>query len=154
MSGFSGHTNEDSTTTITNDGWWPDMSVSEFQESYRMPKEYAEKVMVDGLVLAMAWANKQLAAWRAELAEFNYADLVAVPSSELGTDSLLVIYYRRAVFSHAKAYLLTQYPTINRRESANNEARESEETEKKFMEYAQQAIADFTGVGRVTVELI
>ena len=151
---FSGNSNENSTTIVSNDGWWPDMPVAKFQKSYRMPTEYAEDVMTDGLVLAMAWANKQLASWRAELAELNYADLVAVPSSELAAESLLIIYYRRAVFSHAKAYLLTQYPTINRRDAAKNEARENPDTEDKFLEYAQQAIADFMGVGRVTVELI
>ncbi|MCJ2164650.1 MULTISPECIES: head completion/stabilization protein [unclassified Pseudodesulfovibrio] len=148
---FSGNATQESTTIVTNDGWWPNLSIAKFQESYRMPMEYPEGMLVDGLVLAMAWANKELAAWRSASDSETFE---AVHNSKLNGESLLLVYYRKAVFCHAKAFLLQQYPTIDRREAASNEAKESAETEGKFLEYAQQAIADFLGVGRVTVELI
>lgn len=151
---FSGNSNENSTATVNNDGWWPDFTVADFQSRYRLPSGYAEGVLIDGLQIGMAWANIQLRNWRADLAGFEYANLNDVPADKLGEESILLVHYRRAVYSHAKAYLLQQFPTINRRESANNEARESEETESKFLEYAQQAIADLQGVGRATVVLI
>ncbi|MBI9080279.1 MAG: head completion/stabilization protein [Pseudodesulfovibrio sp.] len=151
---FSGNSNADSTTTVSNDGWWPDLGVAEFQSRYRMPKEYAEKVLIDGLQIGMAWANEQLEAWRVEQEATGSANLAAVESPKLGNESLKLIHYRRAVFSHAKAYLLQQFPTINRREASGNEARESDDTEDKFLEYAQAAIASFLGKGFITAELI
>ena len=152
---FSGNATKSSTTLVINDGWWPDLAVAKFQSTYRMPTEYAEGMLVDGLVLAMAWANKELSAWRVSIEAAGTVEaLDAVPASQLAGESLLIVQYRKAVFCHAKSFLLQQYPTVNRREAANNEARESETTEDKFLEYAQQAIADFLGVGRVTVALI
>jgi len=151
---FSGKANEESTTTVKNDGWWPDFAVSDFQKRYRMPTEYAESLLVDGLQLGMAWANKELSGWRALREAEGFEALAAVEASTLGDDSLLLVYYRRAVYSHAKGYLLTQYPTVDRREAANNEARESEQTESKFYEFAQQAVADLRGECRVTAVLI
>jgi len=149
---FTGKSNATSTTIVSNDGWWPDMAVADFQERYRMPRDYVEPVLVDGLQIAMAWANEQLVGWRS--AHPAAASLEAVDAPQLGGEPLPLLHYRRAVFSYAKAYLLQQFPTINRRDAAGNEARESEETEGTFLEYAQQAVAALRGESLVTVELI
>jgi hypothetical protein len=152
---FSGQVTTNSTTIVSNDGWWPDLGVADFQARYRLPQDYAEEVLVDGLQLAMAWANRQLSTWRAtDTAAVAAANLDAVDAPQLGDESVLLIHYRRAVFSHAKAYAMRQFPTIDRRDTANNEAKEGPDTEAKFLEYAQQAIADFLGVGRICVELL
>lgn len=152
--GFSGKSNEASTATVTNDGWWPDFSVADFQKRYRMPTEYAESLLIDGLQIGVAWANKELKAWKATQFGDGYAALDDVPCDKLGDESMHLINYRRAVYSHAKGYLLTQYATVDRREAANNEAKESEETESKFYEFAQQAVADILDECRVTAVLI
>lgn len=149
---FSGKSNATSTTIVQNDGWWPDLSVATFQQRYRLPRDYAEIVLVDGLQIAMAWANAQLAEWRATHPEA--LSLEEVDSPQLGGEPVALIHYRRAVFSYAKAYLLQQFPTINRRDAASNDALESEETEGTFLEYAQHALASMRGLSMVTVELI
>ncbi|WP_419787322.1 head completion/stabilization protein [Pseudodesulfovibrio sp.] len=152
---FSGKANAESTTVVKNDGWWPDFPVADFQERYRMPAEYAEKLLVDGLQTGMAWANKELKFWKALHADNGCASLEAVPCEErLGDETVFLVHYRRAVYSHAKGFLLQQYPTVDRRESANNEARESQKTESKFYEFAQQAVADIRGENRITAVLI
>ncbi|SOB60541.1 Head completion protein [Pseudodesulfovibrio profundus] len=152
---FSGKTTAESTAIVQNDGWWPDFSVADFQKRYRMPSEYAEELLVDGLQIGAAWANKELMEWKAGQVASGFAGLSEVPcESKLGNDTLHLINYRRAVYSHAKGYLLQQYPTVDRREAATNEARESEETESKFYEYAQQAISDILGKSRVTAVLL
>jgi len=152
---FSGKTNEESTATVSNDGWWPDFPVADFQKRYRMPAEYAEELLIDGLQIGIAWANKELKAWKALQTAEGYESLKAVPcDDQLGDESMYLIHYRRAAYSHAKGYLLQHYPTVNRREAANNEAKESEDTESKFYEFAQQAVADIKGESRVTAVLI
>ncbi len=151
---FSGNTTKESTTTVMNDGWWPDLSIADFEKRYRLPSDYEEMILVDGLQLGMAWANKQLKSWREGLTEFDYENLAAVPSDSLGGESVKLIHYRRAVYCHAKAFLLNQFSTINRREAARNEARESDETESTFLAHAQHAIASFKDESSVTVGLI
>ena len=151
---FSGFTDDAVTTTVSNDGWWPDFTVGEFQELYRIPAEFTAELVADHLRLGMAWANRQLVAWRAEREAEGYGALKDVPSGKLGDTLLHALYYRRAVFCHAKALLMSQFKTMMRRAEAANEAVESEETEEKFFQYAEQAVADFLGRGRINVELL
>jgi hypothetical protein len=151
---FSGFTDDAVATTVQNDGWWPSVTVGEFQALYRIPSEYQTAMVVDALRLAMAWANRQLAEWRAARQAEGYAALDAVPGEELDGTPVLVMYYRRALFCQAKGLLMPQFKTMLRRAEAKNEALESEETEDKFFQYAQQALADFLGRDRINVELI
>ncbi|MEZ6853137.1 head completion/stabilization protein [Halodesulfovibrio aestuarii] len=158
MTAFSGHTSTASTAVVQNDGFWPEISVAEFQEIYRLPRDYAEPLLVNHLKLGVVWANRQLAEWKREVIMRGHGSLASMPEDEqggaLGDETTALLHYKRAVFSYAKALLLPQFATINRREAARNEARESEETTENFLAYAEQAIADFLGSGRVDVELI
>jgi hypothetical protein len=151
---FSGNDTQTSPTVVSNAQWWPSLAVADFQTRYRLPREYAEGVLVDGLQIGMIWANMALASWQAEQEAAGHASLSDVPCMEIGGEPSLVSSYRRAVMSYAKAYLMQQFPTINRREAANNEARESEATEDKFREYASQALAQVLGVPSIAAELI
>jgi hypothetical protein len=158
MTAFSGHTSTASTVVIRNDGFWPDISVAEFQAIYRLPQDYAEQLLVDHLKLGVVWTNRQLVEWKRDMIMRGCGSLSSVPEDEqggaLGDETAALLHYKRAVFTYSKALLLPQFATINRREAARNEARESEETTENFLAYAAQAIADFLGSGRVDVELI
>ncbi|HEX9701323.1 MAG TPA: head completion/stabilization protein [Rhodospirillales bacterium] len=151
---FSGFTDDAVPATVSNDGWWPDIAVSDFQSLYRIPAEYETEMVADALGQGMAWANRQLAEWRTEKETAGHAALIDVPGDQLGNETLFVRHYRRAVFCRAKALLMPQFKTMMRRTDARNEAVESEQTEDKFYEYAEQAVADFLGRGRVNVELL
>lgn len=151
---FSGFPDKLVETTVANDGFWPDFSVGEFQTLYRIPAEYEADLVMDHLRQGMAWTNRQLAGWRAEREAEGHTTLADVPGDKLGEEPLFSLYYRRAVFCHAKGLLMPQFKTMARRAEAKNEAIESEETEDKFFQYAQQAVDDFLGRGRINVELI
>ncbi|MFW5487365.1 MAG: head completion/stabilization protein [Desulfovibrio sp.] len=158
MSSFSGFPSESSQTIVKNDGFWPDLALADFQALYRLPRDYTDALLADHVGLAMLWANRQLEAWKAEKVVAGYATLADVPAAlqggSLGQDTASLLFYRRAVFCHAKALLLPQFATINRREAAKNEAKESPEYRENFLASAEQAIADLLGHGRVDVELI
>ena len=151
---FSGFTDNAVETTVVNDGFWPDFTVGEFQTLYRIPAEYEAELVADHLRLAMAWANRQLAGWRTTREAEGMAKLSEVPGDTLGEEPLYSLHYRRAVFCHAKGLLMPQFKTMARRADAKNDALESEETEEKFFQYAEQAVADFLGRGRINVELL
>ena len=158
MTSFSGHTAEATTITVVNEPFWPDLSLAEFQSVYRLPSEYADELLINKLKLGMVWANKQLADWKKEQIAAGYSSLASVPEDiqgcALGDETPAPMHYKRAVSNYAKAYLLQHFATINRREAAQNEAKESTETRDTLLTYAEDAIADFLNIDRVDVELI
>lgn len=149
---FSALTENTVTATVPGDGWYPDLPVAEFLRNYRLPAEYAEGLVADHLTLAVIWARKQLAAWRAEREAEGVARMEDLPFSGVSGGAALL--YKRAAYCHAKALLLGQFATIDRREAARNEAKEGAETADKFFAWAENAIADLLGQGRTDVALI
>lgn len=144
---FSAISTGPSTLIVAGDGWWPDLPVADFQQAYRLPQEYADVLLQDHLELAALWAQRQLAGWRAQLEAEGGASLAEIPGKAL-------LLYRRAVFCHAKALLLAQFATVERREAARNDAKESPDMSRQFYAWSQDAIADILGRSRVNVALV
>ena len=149
---FNAMSTEPPDGTVGNDGWFPSLSVRLFLTLYRLPGEYAADLVSDHLRLGMVWANRQLAAWAEARKAEGCASLEAVPFGGVPGAAMLV--YQRAVFSHAKGLLLAQFRTIERREAANNDAKEGRESADAFFAFAHDAIADLLGCSRVDVALI
>ena len=153
MRGFGVTTGKTATTILKGDGWYPDLAVAEFLELYRLPAEYAESLIADHLELARLWAAVQLAPWRIEQEVVKgYAKIDEIPVRGMEKGAMLL--YKRAVFSHAKAILLQQFPSIERRESARNDAKEAPETANQFFATAQRALAIMAGRTFVAVEAL
>lgn len=144
---FSAISNGPSPLVVAGDGWWPDLPVAEYQQAYRLPQEYADVLLQDHLELAALWAQRQLASWRSLREAEGCASLADAPDKAL-------LLYRRAVFCHAKALLLGQFATVERREAARNDAKESPDLSRQFFAWAQDALADILGRPRVTVVLV
>ncbi len=151
--GFGITTGKTASTVLKGDGWYPDLAVSEFLELYRLPAEYAEQLVADHLNLARLWVAGQLGEWRTgqELVK-GYACLEDIPVHGVGRGALSL--YRRAVFCRAKALLLPQFATIERREAARNDAKEAPETAERFFAQAEDALAMLTGRTFITVEAL
>jgi hypothetical protein len=155
---FSGNTPVPATEVIKNTAFWPDISLHEFRELYRLPQGYAVELMINHLKLGIAWTNDQLSEWKKEQIADGHTSLDSVPEDIQGEaideETPALLYYKRAVFCYAKADLLLQFATINRREAAQNEAKEAPETREELLTHADNAVADFLGNGRIDVELI
>lgn len=139
---------------IANDGFWPDLDVAEFQKGYRLPAEYLLELLVDGITLAMGEVNVDLARrktqWQAAgITHVETADPMILPER-----TFMAASYKRAVYCRAKAFLLSQFATVIRRESAENLAKEAPETSDKFLTFSQQAVRLIQGRSRITAELI
>ena len=132
---------------VSGDGWWPNLPVAEFQQAYRLPQEYADVLLQDHLELAALWAQRQLEGWRQQQEAEGCTALADVPRGALRL-------YRRAVFCHAKALLLAQFATVERREAAKNDAKESPDLYRQFYAWAQDAIADILSRPRADVALL
>ena len=139
---------------IENDGFWPDLSVSEFQKGYRLPAEYLGDMLVADLTMAMIEVNTDLAKLKAS---WQSAGVTCVKSADpmvLPERTFQAATYKRAVYCRAKASLLTQFATVTRRESAENTGKEAPERSETFLAFSQAAVRSLQGRGRMTAVLL
>ncbi|WP_257293654.1 head completion/stabilization protein [Endozoicomonas sp. YOMI1] len=150
---FSGFNDQSVEQVIQNDGFWPDLQLDTFQSQYRLPAEYEQGMVIAHVQMAIVRVNTQLIRWKA-LHQTQYSTMREVPADSLGAIKTTDINYQRAVFCLAKSLLLQQFATVDRRSAAANPEKEGEETASQFQEYADHAIADFLGRGRINVEAL
>ena len=142
---------------IENDGFWPNLSVAEFQKGYRLPAEFLGDLLTDALGIAMFEVNTDLAAVKAVLQDSGVSELVSVTGIATPTAwayAHKAMLYKRAVYCRAKASALQQFPTVTRRESAENTGKEAPEREDTFLAFSQQAVRALQGRGRITAVLL
>ncbi|MCK1791645.1 head completion/stabilization protein [Pseudomonas violetae] len=151
---FSGKPTTFVEQVIENDGFWPNLSLAEFQKGYRLPAEYLVDMLATDLTTAMIEVNgdlsKRKAAWQnAGVTSVESADPMVLPERTFHAAT-----YKRAVYCRAKASLLTQFATVTRRESAENTGKELPERGETFLEFSQQSIRSLQGRGRITAALL
>lgn len=151
---FSGKPTNLVEQAIENDGFWPDLSIAEFQKSYRLPAEFLVELLADGLACAMGEVNSDLAKRKAQWQAAGITNVAAADTVLLPELALLAATYKRAVYCRAKANLLPQFSTVNRRAEAANVAKESPETREQFLAFSQQAVRSIQGRGRITAVLL
>ncbi|MGZ4994162.1 MAG: head completion/stabilization protein [Methylobacter sp.] len=131
---------------ITNDGFWPNLTLADLMNNYRIPSEYADGVIQTGLTMALLNVNQRLASVKAKLILDGYATLAAYITAHpeaLNGKQVLEEFYKHAVYTRAKAGLLMQFASINRRPQAENQAKEGDDMETYWLDESQAAIAEF-----------
>ena len=151
---FSGKPTTFVELTIENDGFWPDLSVSEFQKEQRLPAEYLLELLADALNTAMVEVNTDLAKCKSRWQANGVARVESADSTLLPERSFKVKLYKRAVYCRAKGNLLPQFATVTRRESAENTGKEAPERAETFLAFSQQAVRALQGRGRITAALL
>ncbi|WP_312226232.1 head completion/stabilization protein [Stutzerimonas nitrititolerans] len=139
---------------IENDGFWPDLSVAEFQRGYRLPAEYLVELLADGIAFSMGEVNQDLAKRKAAWQAAGITSVESADPTVLQERTFHVATYKRAVYCRAKAYLLQQFATVNRRDAAENLAKEAPATEERFLAFSQQAVRLLQGRSRITAVLL
>ena len=139
---------------IQNQPFWPDIDLGILVNDYRMPADLPETVIETELRIAMGTINSRLESLRYTMREKGFSRLTEVPSECINGVSLLLERYTRAVMCAAKAAILREWPSIDRREAAENQARSSAETEDRYLEFADEAVSALLGLGNINVELM
>ena len=139
---------------IENDGFWPNLSLAEFQKGYRLPAEYLVDMLATDLTTAMIEVNQDLAKRKSEWQSAGITSVESADPMVLQERTFHAATYKRAVYCRAKASLLTQFATVTRRESAENTGKELPERGETFLEFSQQAIRSLQGRGRITAALL
>ena len=139
---------------IDNDGFWPDLSVSEFQKGYRLPGEYLGEMLAADLKAAMVEVNNDLAKCKAKWQLTGVSCVESADPTVLLDPAFKAATYKRAVYCRAKASLLTEFPTMTRREIAENTGKEAPERSETFLAFSQAAVRSLQGRGRMTAALL
>ncbi|OSR65276.1 head completion/stabilization protein [Pseudomonas syringae] len=151
---FSGKPTTFVEQAIENDGFWPNLSVAEFQKGYRLPAEYLVEMLAADLNMAMVEVNTDLAKLKARWQGAGVSNVESADTTVLPERTFQAATYKRAVYSRAKASLLTQFATVNRRESAENVGKELPERSETFLAFSQAAVRSLQGRGRITAALL
>ena len=139
---------------IENNGFWPNLSVSEFQKGYRLPAEYVLDMLGADLTTAMTEVNADLAELKARWQGRGVSNVESADTTVLPERTFQAATYKRAVYCRAKASLLTQFATIIRRDSAENLGKELPDRPETFLAFSQQAVRSLQGRGRITAALL
>ncbi len=145
---LSGRPTNTTDRKITNDGFWPGLTVGDLTDKYRASTEYADPIVVEGLKYAITEANKDLFAAKFVMKAEGYDTLAAYAaahSSQVDGEEVLHFYYVRAVCCCAKAFLLQNAQTLNRKPEAENAAKESPETQDYWLGQYQVAVNNLLG---------
>lgn len=141
--------------TIANDGFWPDINLGDFQKVYRVPAEYTQELVEHHTRLAMSDCNQQLLAKKTEWTTLGFSTLDEVDQDQGGIDGDLLLQYQRAVFCRAMGLMILAFKTLQRREQAENLAKEGADTHQDYFAQSGRAIRRFLGLPEnVSVELI
>lgn len=145
MSDFSGRTPQKLNRTVDTGAFWPALELGELQEQYRIPSDYREETILHQTILAAVDVNRELSEERCQWVRDGWETLAEVPAEEQGSGDAalheLVLLYKQAVYALAKAKLMANYASMNRRDrQAEHPAREGAETYEMFVQQSQDAI--------------
>ncbi|ANY90447.1 head completion/stabilization protein [Pseudomonas putida] len=151
---FSGKPTTVVEQTIENNGFWPDLSLAEYQKAYRLPGEYLGDVLVTQLELAMGEVNQDLRKLMLSWQGIGITEVATADPLLLEERAYKVKLYKRAVYCRAKATALTDYATVTRRDVAENTGLEAPERADTYLAFSQQAVRALQGRSRITVALV
>ena len=144
----------DASNIVTNDRWFPDISLQDLREAMRLDGTVTQERLRLAAVDAIASVNDELRPWRAVQRTAGYAELASVPATQIDGISGHVQRYRRAVYNLARADLTEQYRSYDATKSGGQHAEELEATISESRRNVRWALNDLRGMARSTIELI
>lgn len=136
---------------ITNDGFFPSISISRFRNLQRLDGTVTETRLKDALIEAMATVNDELAEFKASA---NSTSLAALPGAEIDGESILVYRYKRAVHCLATANLYERYASYDTTADGEKKMDMLQESINQLRRDARFAITDILAKKRINVELL
>ena len=149
---FSGQDFKQSAIDIKNDGFWPDLNLSEFQIERAMSPNINDRLLRDAIVSAVVEINLILEQYKnTQISKgINQASDCGVVSVD-GTSSTVII-YKKAVFARAKADLIGEFVSIASRDDKLGESQK--EMKAALLAESTREIRKLLGLRRCGVALI
>lgn len=149
---FNGNTVDYRDAPLTNDGFWPDLNLREFQVNRRLPADLDNDMLANALLATVAEINLDLQRLRSRLQAKGYQRAADVAGITINGSNALVSQYKKAVYARAKADLLGEYTSLVSR--APNPGQESPEVRTRLLAEAAVVLRNMKGHKRVTVRSI
>ncbi|NQZ06959.1 MAG: head completion/stabilization protein [Algicola sp.] len=140
--------------TLTNETFYPDISLGQFHARYRIPAEYEKDAVTEQLTLAMVEINKRLQDSKSSWIDEGATDLATASIEKMNNKSIFVMWYEKAVYCFAKAKLLKEFETAQTKETAENAAKSSEKTTAYYLKETDEAVAELIGKKMFLAELL
>lgn len=134
---------------ITNDGFFPDLNLSVFQEVTRVKADLAPELIVRKILRAIFYINQLLAADKTTWQTAGYARLDDVPQSALSVDGIekkeLLGHYEDAVYNHAMGVLHPDLVSLFKRKEASEYMDSIKDNKQDYFDAANEAILALRG---------
>ncbi|XYK63427.1 head completion/stabilization protein [Serratia marcescens] len=139
---------------IKNTQFWPDVDLSDLQESIRTDGTITPQRLRHAALNAIAEVNGELTLWRQAQQTAGFTALENVPAEELDDESVLLQHYSRAVYCITKANLNERYRDFDATGAGGKRADEMDESIDELWRDARWAMRLIQGEKHMTVELI
>lgn len=149
---FSGKAIDYQDSPLTNDGFWPDLNLADFQQQRALPPDMDASTLASALLAAVMEVNADLVKVAQKHRDAGHQCAAAVPGPVIEGVNGLCAQYTKAVFARAKADLLGEFATIGRRES--HPGQESEDTRAGLLGESSITIRHMKGLKRATVSKV
>lgn len=154
MSGFIANGVSTPVEAIQSDGWWPVVKPDDIRSCMRLDGSISAERLRYTLVAAISTVNDELQAWKQVQTLAGHTSLGEVPAESIDGTSRLVHLYLRAIACCAAAEVAERYRSFDATDSANQRADDLSPSIDELRRDMRNAIRDFKGVRRITVELI
>ncbi len=154
MSSFvpNSHSDPATTETVSNDGFFPDLSLEDFKKRMAVGEDTAVDRLIDLLTQAMIEINHSLTAWRIGLVD--YVTLADVPTTMYGQVSEKTYLYQSAVYNRAKSLLIETRKGYDSTKSGRDKSDQIELPTDDYYRASTDAMSRLTDQPRSTIELI
>ncbi|BBG59476.1 head completion/stabilization protein [Providencia rustigianii] len=137
---------------ITNDSFWPDINLEDFQKQRKIPIDLDSELLTDALLASIAEINLSLESLKSRYISKGYGAANDVPGAKANGQNALCAQYKKALYARAKADLIGEFNSVSSR--APNPKQENPETKNSLLAEAAFVIRNMKGLKRVTVAMI
>ncbi len=147
---------EAATLPIVIDGWYPPIAPDLFRREHKIAADVTADRVREVLVAGIFAVVRDLGDWSRRHRAGGIATLAAVPSDlpRIDGQDPLVLLFRRAVFTQAKAELVERYRDMDITGAGTRGVETLGPSIGELRRDSVHAVRDILGVGRTTVELI
>lgn len=149
---FNGNELNYQSVEITNDSFWPDINLADFQKQRKIPIDLDSELLTDALLASIAEINLSLESLKNKYSANGYITASEVPGAKANGQNALCAQYKKALYARAKADLIGEFNSVSSR--APNPKQENPETQRSLLAEAAFVIRNMKGLKRVTVASI
>lgn len=139
---------------VSSAPFWPVVNLNTLRAIMRTDGTITTERLRHAVIDAIAAVNSDLSGWAINRQGDGYSLLADVPSQSIDNESVLVHWYRRAVYSMARANLYERYLDSTATADAVKDTDARDMTANDLYRDARFAISDILGTTHTTVELI